>query len=153
MHASRSTTCWQKRRAALRSSALGLQAVEIANDGLRNAGLPTLVCGRGLCLLGSDQGEFTRVEPITVAVRALVHLNAAFGAEEMAMEFHAGAAGASALAGWVHDNSLIVLDVQQGLSRSLRLFIDLLQLEGIKPNPAATALAGVQNEVADLQFG
>ena len=138
---------------ALRSSVLGLQAVEIADDIFGNAGLADRARGRGLGLLGSNQGQFAGIEPVAPAVGALVHFDPAFGAEEVAVEFYAGAAGAFTLAGWVHDQSLVASDVEQGLSRGLMLFINLLHLEGIKPNPAATALAGVHGEAANLQFG
>jgi hypothetical protein len=106
-----------------------------------------------LCILGSNQGQFARIEPVTAAVGALVHLDPAFGAEEVAVELYAGAAGTFAFAGWVHDQPLVTPEVEQGLFRSLLLFINPLHLEGIKPNPGATALAGVHGEAANLQLG
>ena len=39
------------------------------------------------------------------------------------------------------------------ISRRLRFLINLLQLEGIKPNPAAAALANIDHQAADLLLG
>lgn len=44
-------------------------------------------------------------------------------------------------------------DVQQGLSRCLILFINLLQFKGIEPDPTAAALADIHGEAPDLDFG
>ena len=79
-------------------------------------------------------------------------MNLAFGAKEVPVEFHPSAARTFTLAGLVHDYAFVALDVEQGLSRGFALFISLLQFEGIKPNPAATALTGVQDDVADWQL-
>jgi len=138
---------------ALRLSLLGLEAVKVADDGLRNGGSPSRVRGGVLSLLGSDQGEFARVEPVTATARALVHLDAAFGAKEMPVEFHPCAAGTFALAERVHDQPHVARDVQQGLACGLTFLIDLFQLEGIKPNPAATAPAHIHGDAANLEFG
>jgi hypothetical protein len=46
-----------------------------------------------------------------------------------------------------------VWDVQQGLSRCLILFINLLQFKGIEPDPTAAALADIHGEAPDLDFG
>ena len=89
--------------AKLRSSVLGSKAVKIANDVDRNAELPSLVRGRSLTLLGSNQGQFAGIEPVTSATRALVHFDPAFGAEEVPAEFHARAAGTFKFMGFVHD--------------------------------------------------
>src|ERR1035437_7257120 len=77
----------------LRSSVLGLQAVEIADDIFGNAGLADRARGRGWCLLGSNQGQFAGIEPVDPAVGALVHFDPAFGAEEVGGGVYAGAAG------------------------------------------------------------
>jgi hypothetical protein len=114
--------------------------------------LPGLFRGRGLSPLCSDQGEFARVEPVAAAVWALIHLNPASGAKEMPMELHPRAAGTFTLAGLVHSQALVASNVQQGLPYALTLFIYFLQLEGIKPNPTATALADIHNEGTDLQL-
>jgi hypothetical protein len=106
-----------------------------------------------MCFLGSDQGQFARVEPVAAAVGALVHFDPAFGAEEVPVELDARAAGTFALAGCVQDQPLVALDVQQGLPGGLTLLIDLLQFEGIEPYSTATALAGIHREAANLQFG
>ena len=45
------------------------------------------------------------------------------------------------------------MDVQQRLSGGFTLFIDFLQLEGIKPNPPATTLTDIYGKVADPEFG
>jgi hypothetical protein len=115
--------------------------------------LPGLLRSRGLSFLGPDEGELTRIEPIAAAVRALVHFNPASGAKEMPMELHPRAAGTFTLAGLVHNYALVASNVQQGLPHALTFFIYSLQLEGIKPNPTASALADIHNEGTDLQFG
>jgi hypothetical protein len=114
--------------------------------------MPRPLCGHGLTLLGPDQGEFARIKPVAAAVRALIHFHSTFGAKEMSVQLHTLAPGTPALAGRVHDYAFVTLEVEQGFPRSLTLFIDLLQFEAIKPNPAATALTGIENEIADLQF-
>ena len=48
---------------------------------------------------------------------------------------------------------LVALDVQQGLARGLTLFINLLQFEGIEPNPTTSTLADIYGQVADLEWG
>jgi len=115
--------------------------------------VPGLLRGRGLSPLGTDQGEFARIQPVATAARALVHFNPALGAKEVPMELYPCASGTFTLAGLVHNQALVPSNVQQGLPHALMLFIHFLQLEGIKPNPAATALADIHNEAADLQFG
>jgi hypothetical protein len=52
----------------------------------------------------------------------------------------------------IHSQALVASNVKQGLPQALILFIYFLQLEGIKPNPAATALADIHHELADLQL-
>ena len=112
--------------------------------------MPGLFRSRGLSPLGPDQGKLARIEPVASAVWALVHFDPASGAKEMSMELHPGAAGTFTFAGLVHSQALFASNVQQGLPRLFILFIYFLQLEGIKPNPSATALADIHNEGADL---
>jgi len=81
---------------------------------------------RGLCLLSAHLGEFACVQPITGAIGALVDLNSAFGAEEMAMQLHSLATGTLALAGAVHHQARVVLDMKQRLASHLGFFIDPL---------------------------
>jgi hypothetical protein len=88
------------------------QPVKVANDLLRNARLSGVFRTRGLSPLGSNQGEFARIEPIATAVRALVNLNPPFGAKEMPMQLHPRAAGTFALAQLVHNQVLIASNVQ-----------------------------------------
>jgi hypothetical protein len=98
--------------ACLQSSVLGSQAIKIADEFGGKAGLAGGVPrDGGLTFLGSNQGQFAGIEPITGAIRALVHFDPAFGAKEVPVEFHACAAGAFAFAGLVHDQALVTLDV------------------------------------------
>jgi hypothetical protein len=113
--------------------------------------LASLFCDRGLPFLVSNQGQFPGIEPATSATGALVDFDAAFGAGEVPVEFHAGAARTLTLTGFIYDQALVALDVQQGLSRNLALFVNFLQFEGIKPDPTATTLADVDSQVADLE--
>jgi hypothetical protein len=137
---------------ALRSSLLGLQAIKVADDLGRNAGMAGLLNDLGLTVLGSNQGQFAGIKPIPGAVRALVHFDSAFGAKEVPVEFHARAAGTLTFAGLVYNEALIALNVQQRLSGNFTHFIYFLQLEGIEPNPPATTLANIYGKVADLEF-
>jgi hypothetical protein len=139
--------------AKLLTSLLGPQTVNIPNDVHRNAGLPNLVWTRSVTFLGSNRGQFTGIEPVTGATGALVHFDPAFGAKEVPVESHARAAGTFTLAGLVHDDALVALDVQQKLTRSLALLIHAPQFEGIKPNPPATTLADIYGQVVDLEGG
>ena len=87
----------------LPSSLLGSQAIKIADEFGRNAGLAGVVCDSDLTFLRSNQGQFAGIEPVTGAIRALVHFDSAFGAKEVAVEFHARAAGTFTFAGLVYD--------------------------------------------------
>ena len=106
--------------------------------------------GPGLSFFVADQGKFARIEPVAAAIRALIHFHAAFGAKEMAVKLHPGTAGTFAFTGWVHDDALIALEVKQGFPGGLAFFIDLLQFKAVEPNPTTTALASVQDKMADL---
>jgi len=132
---------------------LGSQTIKIADEFGRNAGLAGVVHDGGLTFLGSNQGQFTGIEPVTGAIRALVHFDPALGAKKVPVELHARAAGTFTFAGLVHDQALVASDVQQRLSGGFTLFIHLLQFEGIKPNPTATTLADIYRKVANLEFG
>ncbi len=98
-------------------------------------------------------GQLPGVKPVAATVGALVHLNAAAGAEEMAMELDALAARAAALAGRVHDDPFVPLNPKQRLPGRLALFIDALQFEGVEPNPPAAALADIHIQAANLELG
>ena len=71
----------------------------------------------------------------------------------MAFEFDAGTAGALALAGNIHLHTFITTNIQQMGPRRLRFIINPLQLEGIKPNSAAAALANIDHQATDLSLG
>jgi hypothetical protein len=105
-----------------------------------------------LTSFGSNQSQFAGIESVAGAVRALVHFDPAPGAEEMPLQLDARAPRTFALPGPVHRQSFVALDLQQVLSRGLALVIHSLQLEGIKPNPAATSLANVHSKVAKFEF-
>ena len=49
--------------------------------------------------------------------------------------------------------AFIAANVQQMISRCLCFLIHPLQLEGIKPNPAAAALANIDYQAAHLRLG
>jgi len=115
--------------------------------------LPSRIRARWLAFLGSKQGQFARIEPVTRATRAVVHLDAPFGAKEMAAQFYPRAPRAFALAGRIHNQGLVTPDMQQGLAGCLAILVHLLQFEGIEPNPAATVLADIHGQVADLERG
>lgn len=131
----------------------GSQAVEIANDVGGNAGAARLARRGSLTCLGSDHGEFAGIKPVSSAVWALVHFNAAFRAEEVPMELHVRAAGTFAFVGVVQDQALVALDVQQWFSGSLILFVNLLEFEGIEPDPTAATLADIYGNASDLGLG
>jgi hypothetical protein len=135
-----------------RFSFLGLKAVEIPDELSGNAALGGLPGLFAFALLRLNPGELAGVEPVTGAVRTLIHFNAAFGGEEMAVELYAGAPGAVAFAERVHGHAFVALDPKEGIAGS-HLLIRALQFEGVKPDPAAAALADVHAQAADLNLG
>jgi hypothetical protein len=58
---------------------------------------------------------------------------------------------ASAFPVLVHDKTLVALNVEQGFTRFI-LFIYTRQFKGVEPNAAASALAYVYRDGADLDF-
>jgi hypothetical protein len=102
--------------------------------------------------LGANGSQFTGIQPVTRAVGTLIDLDFAFCAKEMPEQFDALAAGTFAFANGIHHDVLIPLELHQRLSSLLVLIVDLLELESVKPDPAATALANVDDELADLKL-
>jgi hypothetical protein len=98
-------------------------------------------------------GQFASIQPIPSAIRAFIHFDLASCAEKMAFEFDARASRAFALAGNIHLYPFIAANVQQMISGRLRFLINPLQLEGIKPNAAATAVANIDHQAAHLCLG
>ncbi len=143
----------KRAQSRLGEALLALKAVEVANDLNGNAELASLIDGRGFTVFSTHGGQFPRIEPVTGAVRTLVDFDAAFGAEEMAMEFDARTARTFPLARLVDKNVLTALDPQERLTGNFTFVIDLLEFKGIQPNASTTALADVHGETTDLQFG
>ena len=96
--------------------------------------------------------EFTCIEPVTAAIGALIDLDPPLGTEVVPMQFYPLASRAIAFAAGVDNDLVIPLNMKQRLTGSLVFFVDSLQFEGIKPYPAATALADIDFETADLNF-
>jgi len=71
----------------------------------------------------------------------------------MAFEFDACTARAFSLAAKIHLHPFIAANIQQMGSGCFRFLVDPLQLEGIKPDPAAAALADIDYQAADLRLG
>ena len=103
-------------------------------------------------LFVADFLQFARVEPIAGAIRAVVDFDPLPGAEEMALEFHASAAGAITLASVVNDEPRIALNAQEVLVLDFVLFVHALEFEGVKPEAAAAAVAGVDIDAAEVDF-
>ena len=108
---------------------------------------------RGFGSLRADLGQLAGVKPIPRTIGTFVDFDAAFGAEEMAVQLHARATRALTLAGAVNHQPLVVLDLQQPLTCRFVRFVHPLQFEGIEPNPAASALANIHRQVAYLDQG
>ena len=70
----------------------------------------------------------------------------------MPLEFNLGAAGALPLAGKIHVDLLVALNVQQPFSRRLMLLIHALQFEAVKPNSATASLADIHSDAANLRL-
>jgi hypothetical protein len=106
-----------------------------------------------LRLFRADRRQFARIEPVTIAVRALIHFDPALGAEEMAHQLHPLAARAISLARCIDDHIFITLDFEQMFSRAFLLVVDALKLERVEPYAAATALANIHLQIANLPLG
>jgi hypothetical protein len=99
-----------------------------------------------------DLGQLTRIQPVPAAIRTLIHLHPALGAEEVPMQLDSGASRAFPLLRWVHDYPRVRSKMQQGVP-GLVLFINLLEFEGIKPNSGTAVLTDIDSKSADLDFG
>jgi len=100
----------------------------------------------GLGFFDPDFRQLTRVEPVTIAVRALVDFDFAAGAEEMALQFHVLASRTGPFPGDIDDERGVAMDIEQKFTRALFLFVHLLEFECVEPNAAAAAMAGIDGE-------
>src|SRR5262249_42184795 len=105
--------------------------VEKADGFHGNCADPHFVPGPYFDLLRADLLEFARVEPVTGAVRAMVHLDLATSAEEMALEFHAVAARTGALSGRVHAHGGVDLDAQEMFGGRFTLLVHALKFKRV----------------------
>ena len=71
----------------------------------------------------------------------------------MALELHAGATRAGALAGGVHLNIGIALKMEEIFTRDLVRLVHALKFEGIKPDAPAAAVAGVHRDATEEHLG
>jgi hypothetical protein len=101
----------------------------------------------------ADRCQLARIEPVAIAIRALVHFDSPFGAEEMAHQLYPLTPRAISLAGRIDNYIFVVLDFQQILPGAFLLLVNPLEFERVKPNTAATALANVDLEIAHLPPG
>ncbi len=105
----------------------------------------------GFGSFSADLFKFSRIQPVPAAIGTLIHLDTPFGAEEMTVEFDVRASRAIPFAGSVYHNPLIALNMKQRFPGGFVLFVDALQFERVKPDPAA-ALANIDLQTADLYF-
>jgi len=80
----------------------------------------------------------------------LVDFEAPLGTVKVAVQSDFRAARAFPLARGINHNTFVALDIQKMLPGLLFLLIDVFQLERVKPNAAATALAHIQHQISDL---
>jgi hypothetical protein len=100
----------------------------------------------------ADRRQFARVEPVTIAVRTLVHFDSAFGAKEMAHQLDPFTARTISLPRCVDDHISVALDFDQMLSRAFLRVVDALKLKRVEPYAATTALTNVHLKIANLPF-
>src|SRR5262249_12131891 len=100
----------------------------------------------------ADFFQLARVEPVTAAIRTVIHFDLFPGTEEMPEELHVFAAGTGAFAGEIHDYARIALDAQEMLAGHFALLVDALQFEGIEPNSSTTPVAAVHLYAAHFHF-
>ena len=91
---------------------LALQAIQIPNEIARNIRPPFLPSWHGMGLLSTYPGQFPGIQPITAAIWAFVHFHEPFGAEKMALQFHAFTPRTLAFAIGIHFDTFVTLDVQ-----------------------------------------
>jgi hypothetical protein len=101
----------------------------------------------------AHSGQFARIQPVPIAIGALVHFDSAFGAEEMPHQLHPFAPRAITLARRIDDDIFVALNFKQMLPGAFLLLINALKLERVEPDAAATALTNVYLQVSDLPFG
>ena len=111
-----------------------------------------LVLG-GLFFLCPDFFQFTRVEPVTGALRAMIHFHAHLGIEKLALEFDACAPGAIALALKINDERRITLQMQHLVAGHFALFIHTLEFKRIKPDAGAATFAGIHGHAPNGELG
>jgi len=136
-----------------RPSTSCLEAIQIPNRFRRNGGTRGLTEFLFLGFFFADRRQFARIEPVTVAIRALVHFDPAFGAEEMAHQLDPLASRTISLARCIDDHIFVALNFEQMLSGAFLLLVNSLKLERVEPNAAATTLANVHLEIAHLPPG
>jgi hypothetical protein len=132
--------------------ALVFEPIQIPNEIAGNGALTGLRCGRSLCSFEPDLREFAGIEPIASATGTLIDFNAAFGTEEVTVEFYACAPRAIALARIVNDYGFIPPNMHQVFPGGFLLLIDPLQLKGIEPYAATAILADINLQAANLNL-
>src|SRR5947207_9574608 len=100
--------------------------------------------------LSADLFQFAGIQPIPAAVGTLIDLDSSLGAEVVTMKFYAGTPRALALTRAVYYHVLVALDMQQRFAGGFIFLIDPFQFEGVEPDAAATALADIDFQTADL---
>jgi hypothetical protein len=101
---------------------------------------------------GANGCQFACIQPVAVAIGALVNFNSAFGAEEMTHQLDSYAARAISLARRIDRDILTVLNFKQMLPGAFFLLVNTLKFKCVEPNAAATALADVNLDTANLLF-
>jgi hypothetical protein len=141
------SACWGY---ILNVPAFRLQAVKVTDGFGGDAGTGGRLAVAGFFFFGANHGEFAGIEPVTAAIGALVDLDLAFGAREMAMQLDVATAGTGAFSGRVDGNAGVPFDLQQVFAGRFLFFIDALEFERVKPNASTASLTNVHANIADL---
>jgi len=112
--------------------------------------LPKLCRADGFALLSANLGQFSGVEPVPSAIGALVNLDPALCAKEVAMQSNPGTARTIPFPRNVDHDPIIPFEMKQRLAGRLLFLVDLLKLECVEPNAATTALADINHQAANL---
>ena len=131
----------------------GLEPVKMADGGQIDPGSTGLGRRGRLGLFPQDAFELAGIEPVTAAVRALIHFHAAFGAEKMALQLDRVAPGTIPFAGGINPHCRIAGDTLKCAPAAVGKFFDPLQLERVKPDATAAAVTDIQRDTSHVNFG
>ena len=136
--------------AFLCSATSRLQPIQIPNCLSRNGRMRRVAETLPLGSFRPDGRQFARIQPVSIAIRALVHFDSPFGTEEMAHQLYSFATRAISFARRINHHIFVALDFKQMLPGAFLLLINPLKFKCVKPDAAATALTNVHLDTANL---